>query len=372
MDFEAGRVITQQKLAAEADTLAELLGTLRPYISTRLIGEQELGAILDSIGDLPATCAAFPFGFELPLNDPRPAADIGVAFSGGTMPAEYFRQRADSGRADRCVDAVMGLFGETDREDSPLRQVTSRKLMLEYDVASASGGSQEMPGIFLRPSERPMFAGRDCAGDIDTVIEALVAAAGWTPEAGEPHHATNAFHAMAGETRLDSIGVFPARERSIRLAITGFRNFAEILGFLERAKWPGSIPGLSSSIAQFEKLGGFKSLGAHLDVRADGLGPSLGLSFLNKNRLSNDPRYWLDDPADWNPFLDSLTALELALPEKLAALATWADKPAIIFGKAGPYVLLRGIHHIKLVVAEGRLTKAKGYVFMLVGSAQSF
>ena len=38
----------------------------------------------------------------------------------------------------------------------------------------------------------------------------------------------------------------------------------------------------------------------------------------------------------------------------------------MLYGKTGRYVLLRGIHHIKLVISGNKLRKAKAYVFMVL------
>ena len=62
---------------------------------------------------------------------------------------------------------------------------------------------------------------------------------------------------------------------------------------------------------------------------------------------------------------------DLVVPEKLAALADWVSKPTMLFAKSGQYVLLRGIHHVKLVVSGNRLRKAKAYVFMVLSGAVS-
>ncbi len=370
MEYDEGRDFTEKRLAGETDTMAELLGNFRSQIPTSLVGERELKAICDRLGNLPATFAAFPFGFELPLNDNRPVADFGLALAGGTLIADFFQQQEKPVQADTGIRLITSLLAETDREDSRLREIAGRKLMLEYDVASAASGRREVPGIFMRPYERPMIAGcRESAEDVGTVVEALVSAVDWEPDSAERRNVENVFLALQDDTRLESIGAFPARERSIRLAAMEFRGFARILDFLERVGWPGDISVLADSLSQFESIGGFKSLGVYLDVRRSGVGPGLGLGFFNNHRLADDPRYWLDDPNDWDAFLEALTGTGVALPEKLAALAGWPAEPTPIFGRAGPYMLLRGIHHIKVVVSEGRLTKGKGYVFMLLNGA---
>ena len=43
----------------------------------------------------------------------------------------------------------------------------------------------------------------------------------------------------------------------------------------------------------------------------------------------------------------------------------------MLFAKSGGYVLLRGIHHIKLVMSENRLREVKAYVFMVLSGAVS-
>ncbi len=370
MEYDEGREFTQRRLADETGTMAELLGNFRPQIPTSLVGERELKAICDRLGNLPATFAAFPFGFELPLNDSRPAADFGLSLAGGTPIAAFFQHQVEPAQADADSRHINNLLAETDHESSRLREIVGRKLMLEYDVASAANGRREVPGIFMRPYERPMIAGcRESAEDVGTVVRALVSAVDWEPDSAERRNVENVFLALQDDTRLESIGAFPARERSIRLAAMKFRSFTQILDFLERIGWPGDISVLADSISQFEAIGGFKSLGVHLDVRRSGVGPVLGLGFYNNHRLADDPKYWLDDPNDWDAFLEALTGTGVALPEKLAALAGWPAEPTPIFGRAGPYMLLRGIHHIKVVVSEGRLTRGKAYVFMLLNGA---
>jgi len=138
------------------------------------------------------------------------------------------------------------------------------------------------------------------------------------------------------------------------------------------AGWPGRHPFVAATVSRFEERGGFVELGLHLDVHADGLGPTLGLSCLAKERVAKDPRHWLDRPDLWTAFIDGLREEGLAVPEKLSALANWTTAPTTLFGRLGPFVLLRGIHHIKLVLAGDRIEQVKGYPFMaLLGTPSS-
>ena len=82
-------------------------------------------------------------------------------------------------------------------------------------------------------------------------------------------------------------------------------------------------------------------------------------------------QYWIDGLTDWDPFLHALSHEEFVVREKLAALADWTSKPTMLFAKTGRFVMLRGIHHIKLVISENRLEKAKAYVYMVLSGALS-
>ena len=125
-------------------------------------------------------------------------------------------------------------------------------------------------------------------------------------------------------------------------------------------------------ISRFRERAEVVRTGINVDVLEEGLGPTLGLTLIVKQRYTKDSRYWLDGLTDWDPFLEALGQEELVVPEKLAELAHWVSKPTPLFGKSGRFVLLRGIHHIKLVLAGDRLEKAKAYVFMVLSSGVSF
>ena len=371
MNFEKRLAITQERLAAEADSLAVLLERLRGHISTALIGNGEWERLLGCARELPATIVAFPFGFELPLHDRRPGADFGVSLVGGTGPASFFTQKGRSASDNAPTSGVAWLLSETDAEDSPLRQVVGRKMMLEFDVASAPDGALPDPGIFLRPAECPIV-GDGADGrirDVGIALDATVAAAGWAPDPGERRQAERVYRAQNADTRIESFGAFPSRERAIRLAVTGFRTSYDAMAFLDRAGWSGSRSAVATAISPFEERGSFVELGVHLDVHGDSLGSKLGLSFLAKERRASDPRYWLDSQDLWTAFLDGLRKTGLAVPAKLEALGDWSRGPTTLFGDSGVFVLLRGIHHFKLVLENDRVEQAKGYAFMVLIAA---
>ena len=371
MDIDAAITLTQDRLAEEGGSMGELLARFRNRISPVLIGDSEWERILDCAGRLPITMGALPFGFELPLHEPRPEADFGASLASGTRPAAFFQERARSDRADETARAIVRLFERMDAENSPLREIVGRKLMLEYDIGSAQGGERSFPGLFLRPGERPIVGARAQANDVATVVDALVSCVGWELSGAERENVEGAYMAQPEDTRMDSFGIFPSRSRSIRLAIMGFRSERELSSYLEDTGWPGEVAAVEAVIARFRKRADIVRSGANIDVREEGLGPTLGLTLIVKQRYTKDSRYWLDGLTDWDPFLEALGHEDIVVPEKLAALSDWVSRPTTLFAKSGRYVLLRGIHHIKLVISGDRLRKAKAYVFMVLSAAVS-
>ena len=372
MDIDEAVALTQDRLAEEGGTMGELLGHFRSRISPTLIGDPEWERILVCARKLPVTVGALPFGFELPLHERRPEADLGVSLSSGTRTAAFIRERARTDRTDETARAVARLFGQMDTENSPLRDVVGRKLMLEYDTGSARDGECPRPGMFLRPGERPIVGARGQSNDVGMVVDALVSCAGWERNDAERDTVQRVYRAQPRDTRMDSFGVFPSRSRAIRLAIMGFRTQQEICSYLEATGWPGRLSAVDSVISRFRERANIVRTGANIDVREEGIGPTLGLTLIVKQRYTRDSRYWLDGLTDWDPMLEALSHEDLVVPEKLAALAGWVSKPTTLFAKSGRYVFLRGIHHIKLVISGNQLRKVKAYVFMVLSAAVSF
>ena len=369
MDIDQAVTLTQDRLAEEGDTLGELLGHFRDRVSSVLIGDPEWERVLECASRLPITMGALPFGFELPLHERRPEADFGASLASGTRSAAFFRQRARTDKTDETARAIVRLFEQMDGEDSPLREVVGRKLMLEYDIGSAGNAEGSFPGMFLRPGERPIIGNAGQANDVGMVVDALVSCVGWEKNDAERANVERAYLAQPVDTRMDSFGVFPSRARSIRLAIMGFKSQRELGSYLRNSGWPGEISAVDNVVSRFKERADIVRTGVNIDVQDEGLGPTLGLTLIVKQRYTKDSRYWLDGLTDWDPFLQALSHEDLVVREKLAALAGWVSKPTTLFAKSGRFVLLRGIHHIKLVISEDRLQKAKAYVFLVLSGA---
>ena len=369
MDIDEAIILTQDRLAEEGGSMGELLGQFRNRVSPILIGDPEWKRILECAGKLPITMGALPFGFELPLHLHSPQADFGVSMASGTRTADFFHERARTDTKDETARAVSRLFRQMDSGHSPLRDVVGHKLMLEYDIGSARDGERSLPGMFLRPGERPIIGAGGQADEVGMVVDALVSCLGWEMNDDQRNNVQRVYLAQPEDTRMDSFGVFPSRSRSIRLAIMGFKTPQETCGYLEQTGWPGQISAVDSVLARFRERVKIVRTGLNIDVRDEGVGPTLGLTLIVKQRYTKDSRYWIDGLTDWDPLLKALSHEDLVAQEKLTALADWVSKPTILFAKSGRFVLLRGIHHIKLVITENRLGKAKAYVFMVLSGA---
>ena len=371
MDIFEAIALTQDRLVEEGASMGELLGYFRNGISPVLVGEREWGRILERARQLPITMGAQPFGFELPLHTSRPEADFGVSLASGNRSGDFFEERARRDETDETAMAVSRLFREMEAHDSPLRATVGRKMMLEYDIGSASESKNSLPGMFLRPNERTLHSGAGLQNEVGLVVDALVSCVGWERIAAERENVERVYLAQPEDTRLDSFGVFPSRSRTIRLAIMGFKTQTDICSFLENIGWPGEISAVDAVISRFKERANIVRTGANVDVQADGLGPALGLTLIVKQRYTKDSRYWLDGLTDWDPFLEALSHEDLVVPEKLEALAGWVSKPTTLFARTGRFVMLRGIHHIKLVISGNRLEKVKAYVYMVLSGALS-
>ena len=270
VDTDQAVALTQDRLAEEGGTMGDLLGYFRSRISPTLVGDPEWERVLECAGKHPIAMGALPFGFELPLHERRPEADFGVSLTSGSRPAAFFLERARNDRTDETARAIGRLFGQMDADGSPLREIVGRKVMLEYDIGSDRDGESSLPGMFLRPGERPILGARGQVDDVGLVVDALVSCVGWERSDAERKTAERAYLAQPEDTRLDSFGVFPSRARSIRLGAMGFKTRQEMCSWLEDTGWPGEIPAVDSVISRFEERANIVRTGANIDVQETG------------------------------------------------------------------------------------------------------
>lgn len=362
MSLEEQWVATEDRLLHEADSLGGLLGQFRDRVSPVLIGDEEWEGILERARGLPVTMGAFPFGFELPMHESRPGADFGASLVGGSQSATFFEKKSKTEDADPAAAGVVWLLKETEAEDSPLRRIAGRKMLLEYDVDQVPPGKFPDPGIFLYPADQVLAGGGSDKRlqELRIVADAVASATNCKLNEAERRQIDQVYLAMKPDTSIRAVGAFPSRAGGIRLTATGFRKTDDVMEFLKRTNWPGQHSAVASTMSRLEERDAFAYVGIHYDVTENGVGPTLGLSFFAKEGQ------WLKDVQHWTPLIDSIREEQLAVPEKLSELIAWSSGSEPLSGKSGSFVLVRGIHHIKFTLVGGRIEQVKAYIFLLI------
>ena len=131
----------EERLAAEADSLGDLLEVVKGHLSPALLDESGWRAVAAAARGWPASCGALPFGFEFQLLDRRPVVDFGLTLvpQGGTA-AWIGRQESAGGFMGRLA----GFLDTMGAEGARLNRLIDR-VMLEVDIASASPGESGIP-----------------------------------------------------------------------------------------------------------------------------------------------------------------------------------------------------------------------------------
>ena len=360
MSIKEEWALTEESLQKVAGSMGHLLTLIRPQISARILDGTGWERLLDRAGEVPGTFAAFPFGFEVPLQDPALRADFGVSLVGDSLTAAHYQERNRSGKTDTSTARLAWLLDETDREESPLRRAAGRKMLLEYDIDPGPDGGRPDPGVFLYPVEGMLVGGGGQLAELGTIHDALVHAGGWSPVAAERRHLERVYGILTPDTSLRAFGTFPSRRRTMRIAATGFRKAQKVAAYLREAGWQGTPSTVGDLVSFFGDRKAFAYLGIHFDITADGVGPKLGLSFFAQERE------WLKDIESWTAVIDGIGAQGCAVRGKLEELARWSTGSTMLFAPTGPMMLVRGIHHVKLVISGDGIEQVKAYVFFLM------
>ncbi|MCY3880197.1 MAG: hypothetical protein OXF74_13590 [Rhodobacteraceae bacterium] len=365
MSVREGWAYTEEQLLRISGSMGQLLNQLRPHVSSRLIDGRAWENLLERAGEVPATFAAFPFGFEIPLQDPALRADFGVTLVGDSRTAAFVQKGTWPEKSRNTVSRLARFLDETDREDSLLRHVVGQKLLLEYDIDPGTRKTCPDPGVFLYPIDDVLAGGGQRIRELGAVHDAVLSAGGWQPDMVERRHFEHVYGELEAACCIKAVGTFPARQRVVRVAATGFRKAGQVTAFLRQVGWPGQAEAVGDTVSFFARRNAFAYLGIHLDITADSVGPKLGLSFFAQEKE------WLKDIRHWSVLIDGIGERGYALPEKLAELARWSTGSATLLAPSGPIMLVRGIHHIKFAITGDRVEQVKGYVFFLMMSARN-
>ncbi|MCY4221505.1 MAG: hypothetical protein OXD35_07610 [Thiotrichales bacterium] len=377
MRLEDEWAANEERLLREAGTLGGLLERIRGLFSPRLIHDREWEGLAGRAAELPPTLAAFPLWLGFPLDEPREGTELCVSVVGGTRSAAFFRDRGSARisrresieNSDPSTASIASLLEQTGPQDSPLRRVAGDRVLLEHGLDAAKPHRRRGPEVSLYPI-RPTLAGDPTGGrlrDLGVALDAIDAATGREPDAAARRQVERVYLALDPHTRIGGIGVLPSQTRGTRLTGLGFVGIRDVAAFLERAEWPGrpgAVVSLLSGLEHRRALDGMH-LGVHFEVNADGVGPTLELHVFCRNTMYEN-QGWFKDKRYWGPLMDGLRQEGLTVPEKLSELAKWSSGSRVLFGRSGPFVALQRIHHFKFVLAEDRIHRIKGHVFLLM------
>lgn len=362
---------TQTRLTAEGSNLSELLGHFRNRISPVLIGEIEWMQLLNCAAKLPTAMGAHPIGFEIPLHTREPRADLCVALASTTHSAEKFLVQAKIHSSDDIVRAISLLLKRIEKKNSQLREIVGRKLMLQFVSDSDWESRLSLRSLFLRPDLKPILGTAGQEIDVGIVAKSLADSFGWSMSKKQLNHLQQVYLAQPGNTRMDSFSINPSNSRAIQLSILGFSKSQDIRNYLDNVAWTGQLSVVDAIIARFAQRMPIARIGLNVDVGEKAVEPTLGLILIVEQRQTKDSRYWLDGLTDWNPVLQALGQEDTIIPEKLQALAGWPSKPTRLFARSGHYIMLCGIHHIKLVIDQNGLVGVNAYVYMALSDAST-
>ena len=363
-DFDKAQAAMDEPNLREEENLADILLQLGDRIAPSLIAGTHRDQLLQCAGAIPASVAAYPFGFELPMHTDQLRGDLGIIITSRSDTARFFEQRGRQADATSAAAGLAEVIREMQCESSTIHPLVSM-LMLEFDVPDTQEAVQKEPGIFLYPKE-PMIGGGNVQ-PVSVMLDAIVSSAGWQAQAAEHRELARIYRKMRSSVRIGSLGVFPSRQRTIRLAIADFQNSSEIIDLLQNIGWNAQNHRFVESLIQiFETNNSFVSMLVHFDLTVDGTGPMLGISFSLKAHPITHPRYWVDDPQAWTPFFDRLRDEKLVLPQKLSALRQWPSDAEMLLGQSGVQIFSRGVHHFKFVLRENQIDEAKAYVSCLL------
>ncbi len=361
--------IGERRLNIEADSFGELLELIDDHIPIELIDRAARKKLVAQTCMLPPTLGTFPFGFELSMSRAQKSADLGVTVAGGaTETAAFFRNEGRLPGATSSLSGFAQLLEDTNFKDSPLSDIIHHKFMLEFDVASASGDrSPPLPGLCAKPHERMRNREHEFADEITLISSKLVESIGWQPNPDEQRLVRGICEALKPHMHVETLAVFPARRRFIRMAIAGFHGSDEVIRYLKKIGWKKQDYACIESLATYlQQQVGIPAMSLSIDIKEGDFGDILGLSLYYNKQHPTTPGYWTDSPTLWDDSIRMLDADNHGLSEKMTALAHFQGAPEMLFGKSGNILLIRGIHHMKYVLCNERVNDFKAYIFFLM------
>ncbi|MYC58848.1 MAG: hypothetical protein F4X09_01450 [Gammaproteobacteria bacterium] len=331
--------------------LRDVLEALRPQIPESLLAGRGRDRLLQRAGDFPAAVVANLCIFELRLDDPEPAADFSVTVASPSVPQHYLAG-ADEAAATSLkawLDAYLASKPEP-----------YRWLMIEYDLIDIPEERKAAPAINLR-SDASLTPG-GAAFEPACLAGTLSRVHGRSDARHEQRALSRTFAVLPSGAVVVFAAAFPERTpRSVRLVVAEV-SAAEVGPFLDRLRWPGSIPTVLHFLPELHDVS--NSFMMAFDVTPEGALPRLGFEIYPTAVGDRDFRGLLSAwrttrSHHWRGLINRLAEMGLCSQAKADGLLCW-PKQRILYWANGTYGLRMGINHIKIVMDAEHL-QAKAY-----------
>lgn len=342
-------------------TLRDYLEPLRRHLPPELVSAEGFAALEPPAELIPARLGHNPFGFEVRLEAGPLGADL-LAFadpaSGDLDTLEEHPVPAGL-RASPAWQAL-GRLAAACAPGAPLAG-RLENLWLEFD---ATGEAPLLPSLFFMPVAVLRPGRQDHAEALAITREALAVVAAQRPACLDSGQLRRCFEPLPPAASIFQVGVMNARpSRYVRICVA-LHNPRTALAYLEAVGFPGDLGAVHRRLAWLRRHTAL--LRFNLDLAED-VAPRLGIECYQRGPRAE---------RRWQELLAALCREGACAPDKAAALLAYAgrsrpedgDWPAGLTQASawlGPRVrpvLVRTLHHVKVVLPPGGGLEAKAYL----------
>ena len=212
MNFDQKYADSERLLSFEGDSLAELLENFGERISPVLVSAEHRARLLSCAQQIPASAAALPFGFMLPLLQDPAGAVLAISLASGTQSAAHY-ERIEKNAATTAAEAGLSRLLGSAREvncPSPVQQITGRKWILEYDLFGHAEDNRRHPWVVFRTSEQPIFERHADREALEIVLNEIFDKARWSVHAKKIDQILYLHEVLEAPAEILTLGVFAA------------------------------------------------------------------------------------------------------------------------------------------------------------------
>ena len=344
--------------------LSETLEVIADYLPSDLVSPATLSYAASRCGDLPAALSKY-IGFECRLSPKTSRVDfaldvdnVGRAIIAGKASGAHFPDHVWSSPQW----ALLRSFCREWTRDGSVLAKTIDHLWLEFDLRRAGDNSERgpfpVPGIFFgfgkvrspRPFPSRLWVAR----------KALTEISGTSLPPASDRMLERCFDRLPADAKVPYVGMMLQRpDAGVRFCIT-HRCDEEIAKYVTELNWPGSVLELSDLLAEVRAARrNARNPGAtivHLDVGTR-MGPVIGLEYSLEKRAQVVEGCFREAR-----FLDYLVNEGYCSTTQRDALEAWPGVMKMRM-RHQPWttLLVRSVHHIKLVYRSGHPLGVKVY-----------